>query len=132
MQFLHLYSPRYESGGLMFPDICRLLLVGLVGGQITLIGYLSLREGYQPAAFVFLSIPVTLSSISELKSKGRKAKNLSLEIAAALDKNKTKIEFDDDAYKQKIMKEADIHPLPYRRENGSLEDAITTANENQD
>lgn len=132
MQFLHLYSPRYESGGLMFPDICRLLLVGLIGGQITLIGYLSLREGYQPAAFVFLLIPVTLSSISDLKNRGRKAKNLSLEIAAAFDKNKTKIEFDDDAYKQKIMKEADVHPLPYRRENGSLEDAITTANENQD
>lgn len=48
-QILTVYSPSYESGGTMFPMACHRCLIGLVCGQLTLIGYTIMREGFYQA-----------------------------------------------------------------------------------
>ena len=45
-QVLVLYAPEYESGGTMFPAVCHRTLMGLICGQITLIGYVIIRAGF--------------------------------------------------------------------------------------
>lgn len=45
-QLLLVFTPTYESGGIMFPTACRRTLIGLMCGQITLIGYTVLRMGF--------------------------------------------------------------------------------------
>ncbi|KAL7521067.1 hypothetical protein ACHAWX_005758 [Stephanocyclus meneghinianus] len=45
-QILTVYRPSYESGGTMFPMACHRTLIGLVCGQLTLIGYTVMREGF--------------------------------------------------------------------------------------
>lgn len=45
-QILLVFSPSYESGGTMFPMACHRTLIGMVCGQLTLIGYTLLREGF--------------------------------------------------------------------------------------
>lgn len=42
-QLLYVYTPVYESGGELFPDVCQRTLYGLVCGQMTLIGYTLIR-----------------------------------------------------------------------------------------
>lgn len=37
-QILLVYAPEYESGGTMFPACCRRIIIGLICGQVTLIG----------------------------------------------------------------------------------------------
>ena len=49
MQCLHVFTTKYESGGILFPIASHRLLVGLIFAQLTLIGYLGLREGYVQA-----------------------------------------------------------------------------------
>jgi hypothetical protein len=48
-QILTVYTPSYESGGTMFPMACHRALIGLVCGQLTLIGYSIMREGFYQA-----------------------------------------------------------------------------------
>ena len=43
---LIVYNPIYESGGTMFPMACHRTLIGLVCGQLTLIGYSIMRFGF--------------------------------------------------------------------------------------
>ena len=45
-QVLLVYAPEHESGGTMFPSACVRVLMGLIGGQITLIGYTILRASF--------------------------------------------------------------------------------------
>lgn len=48
-QILLVFNPSYESGGTMFPMACHRTLIGLVCGQLTLIGYSIMREGFYQA-----------------------------------------------------------------------------------
>ena len=48
-QILVVFNPLYESGGTMFPMACHRTLVGLVCGQLTLIGYTVMRLGFYQA-----------------------------------------------------------------------------------
>ena len=50
LQFVHVISSRYQAGGSLFPAACSLAIIGLTGGQLTLIGFLSLREGFGPVS----------------------------------------------------------------------------------
>ena len=45
-QVLLVYTPDHESGGTMFPSACYRTLMGLVCGQVTLIGYTILRSTF--------------------------------------------------------------------------------------
>jgi Calcium-dependent channel, 7TM region, putative phosphate len=45
-QILYVYAPIYESGGTFFPDACDRTLFGLMCGQLTLIGYTTIRQSY--------------------------------------------------------------------------------------
>ena len=45
-QILIVFNPSYESGGTMFPMACHRTLIGLVCGQLTLIGYSIMRAGF--------------------------------------------------------------------------------------
>lgn len=49
-QILLVFSPTYESGGTMFPMACHRTLIGLVCGQLTLIGYSIIRGGFYQAS----------------------------------------------------------------------------------
>jgi len=42
-QLLYVYTPVYESGGALFPDVCQKTLYGLVTAQLTFIGYTIIR-----------------------------------------------------------------------------------------
>ena len=52
-QILLVFNPTYESGGTMFPMACHRTLIGLVCGQLTLIGYSIMREGFYQALIMF-------------------------------------------------------------------------------
>ena len=52
-QILLVFNPTYESGGTMFPMACHRTLIGLVCGQLTLIGYSIMREGFYQALVMF-------------------------------------------------------------------------------
>ena len=52
-QILYVYQPVYESGGEMFPGALQKTLFGLVGAQLTLMGYLSTRGSFLQVTFLF-------------------------------------------------------------------------------
>ena len=50
-QVLVVYTPEYENGGELFPSVCHRTLIGLICGQVTLIGYSILRQGFYQVRF---------------------------------------------------------------------------------
>lgn len=146
MQCLHVFSTKYESGGVLFPVACHRLLVGLMFAQLTLIGYLSLREGYAQATvrycspticvclvvthvlvnlhfFQFLS-PIIILTYQRMKYFYKQyqlpSMYVTMEQAQYIDKEEIEIlrrrEFDADAYKQPVLTEQPVEPQPYRRD----------------
>lgn len=118
-QLVMVYAPRYDSGGVMFPSACQRTLIGLICGQITLVGYTVLRQGfYQP----MLLLPLPLYTWSMMAYFKRifedPAGNLSLERAIELDKLDTLI-FDATVYRQPILIEGDLGPISHNRGEGS-------------
>jgi len=125
-QALYVYTPMYESGGIMFPSACRYALYGLAISQITLLGYSILREGYyQPIVLFplpFITIQVVRYNSSTFVDP---SKTLCLERATELDKRLTveidasaidseNIHFSEYAYRQPVLTEPVMEPLPYR------------------
>lgn len=144
-QVLLVYTPDHESGGTMFPSACIRVLIGLICGQVTLIGYTILRASfYQVRSRSEVLICLYLrSSISQIISFGslpnkplallplpfitymmmqsfhriyqEPSEQLSFERATQLDqKSMVKIRFDEDLYRQPVMAEGKVDPLPYR------------------
>jgi len=115
-QILLLYVPDHESGGSMFPSACHRTLIGLICGQLTLIGYMILREAYyQP--FVLLPLPVftTLVMRSFAQEYDNPSAQLSLERAKDLDHNSmVRLQFTENLYRQPVLTEGKIEPSPYR------------------
>ena len=125
-QILYVYTPMYESGGIMFPSACRYALYGLAISQITLLGYAILREGYyQP--IVLFPLPFITIQVARYNSKTfvDPSKTLCLERATELDKRVTvetdeafvdseNIHFSADAYRQPVLTEPAMEPMPYR------------------
>ena len=116
-QMLLVYTPEYESGGKMFPTACRRTLIGLVCGQVTLIGYTVLRMGfYQP--MVLLPLPLyTVSMMGTFeKLYVQPGNHLSLQRAIELDRQRNlKMPSTDSVYRQPSLRGEHIEPLPYRR-----------------
>jgi len=84
--------------------------------QFTLIGYAALRKGfYQP---IFL-LPLPFLTFTMMKSFDRMytvpSSLLSLDRASQLDSTSmVKIQFDEELYRQPVLAENVIEPLPYR------------------
>ena len=110
----------------MFPSACRYALCGLTISQITLLGYSILRQGYYQPIILF---PLPFITISVLRYNSRTfvdpSKTLCLERATELDKRLTvetdasaidseNIHFSEDAYRQPVLTEPVMEPMPYR------------------
>lgn len=84
--------------------------------QITLIGYTVLRKGiYQP----LLLVPLPFITYKMMQRFDRlytqPSSLLSLDRASQLDQNSmAKIHFNDDLYRQPVLNESRVEPLPYR------------------
>jgi hypothetical protein len=106
-QILTVYKPSYESGGTMFPMACHRTLIGLVCGQLTLIGYSIMREGFYQALTMF---PLPLISIKMMTV----FKNMyvipgaciSIERAVEIDTRRhVDTAFSSDVYRQPVLTE---------------------------
>eukprot|EP00550_Attheya_septentrionalis_P009222 CAMPEP_0198291930 /NCGR_PEP_ID=MMETSP1449-20131203/9268_1 /TAXON_ID=420275 /ORGANISM="Attheya septentrionalis, Strain CCMP2084" /LENGTH=1076 /DNA_ID=CAMNT_0043990617 /DNA_START=67 /DNA_END=3297 /DNA_ORIENTATION=- len=86
-QALYVYTPTYESGGLLFSSACDRTLFGLVCGQITFIGYTAIRQGYYQQLFL---LPLPFLTVWVMgyfrRTYAEPAKRLSLERAMELDR----------------------------------------------
>eukprot|EP00804_Cyclotella_cryptica_P010295 CCRYP_012233-RB/>CCRYP_012233-RB protein AED:0.36 eAED:0.36 QI:398/1/1/1/0.85/0.87/8/444/916 len=111
-QILTVYRPSYESGGTMFPMACHRTLIGLVCGQLTLIGYTVMREGFYQALVMF---PLPLIAIKMMNV----FKNLyvapgtciSIERAVELDaRRNVYTSFSPDVYRQPVLTEKMAEP----------------------
>lgn len=135
MQVLHVFTPVYESGGVLFIIACNRVLVGLIFGQLTLIGYLSLRDGYlQSTALVPLLFITYFSLRYNVQEYETPSTNLTMERAQEIDKYETAAavrEFDEYAYRQPILTEPLAVPLPYRREQHQAVISTIAKEENQ-
>eukprot|EP00592_Proboscia_alata_P024003 CAMPEP_0194448308 /NCGR_PEP_ID=MMETSP0176-20130528/129494_1 /TAXON_ID=216777 /ORGANISM="Proboscia alata, Strain PI-D3" /LENGTH=971 /DNA_ID=CAMNT_0039275269 /DNA_START=42 /DNA_END=2958 /DNA_ORIENTATION=+ len=117
-QVLFVYTPIYESGGIMFPSACNRTLVGLICGQVTLLGYTLIVQGYyQPLALLPLPM-ITLKMIDSFKkSYEDPSKHLSFERAMKLDRNATAhVDFSKTGYRQPVLLTGQAEPEPYRRQ----------------
>mmetsp|Transcript_1282 Transcript_1282/g.2730 ORF Transcript_1282/g.2730 Transcript_1282/m.2730 type:complete len:1017 (+) Transcript_1282:31-3081(+) len=111
-QILIVYSPSYESGGTMFPMACHRTLIGLVCGQLTLIGYSILRAGFYQALLMFPLPLITIKMMDVFKtlyvSPGM---CISIEQAVELDAQKNvQSSFSSDVYRQPVLTETIVEP----------------------
>jgi hypothetical protein len=126
-QVLVVYNPLYESGGKMFPSVCSRTLVGLICGQVTLAGYVLIRQGFTPV-IILLPLPFfTFRMISVFNTMYANPSNgLTLEMSMELDKSAVShsteevpslsfLHFDKDVYRQPVLAEPKAEMLPYRR-----------------
>jgi len=121
-QFLAVYTPEYESGGSLFPTVCNRTLTGLICGQLTLLAYVVLREGYYQPAFMFPLPFLTVYVMGRFRAMYEKpSSRLSLERAVEVDygmKRKSSAVsegFDAFAYRQTVLATSEVSPMPYRR-----------------
>ena len=114
-QLVMVYDPQHDSGGVMFPSACQRTLIGLICGQITLLGYTVLRLGFYQPMFL-LPLPIyTCGMMKYFKLVFEDpARNLSVEVAVELDKSEA-LEFNEGVYRQPTLVVKDLEPMPYRR-----------------
>jgi len=122
-------NDNHESGGVMFPAVLRRTLIGLICGQLTLIGYTILREAYyQPLALFPLPAITAIMMRSFTQHYEVPSTQLSLEMAKDLDDNSmVKLQFTEDHYRQPVMAEKRAEPLPYRAERNGVADEVKSA-----
>lgn len=115
-QVLYVYANAYEGGGLLFRVAVNRIFVGLMISQVILMGYLLTREGFfQP--LILLPLPFfTWRAMQYLeKVYYEPSLQLSLERAQSIDKSNTMHDFfTNDAYRQPLLTEQPVHPLPMR------------------
>lgn len=144
-QVLYVYTPIYESGGNLFSDAVQRTLFGLVCGQLTLLGYFIIRGcRYQSLLLIPLPVftlygmqyfrihyadPSKLLSLERAREYDRMAEYdedlnpsnpPSASSSSLLGSPRNGIEsrrqnFDKNSYRQPVLSEKDIQPLPYRR-----------------
>jgi hypothetical protein len=96
--------------------------------QFTLIGYTALRKGlYQPICLV----PLLFLTYTMMKSFDRMytvpSSLLSLDRASQLDSTSmAKIQFDEDLYRQPVLAEKVVEPIPYRVGMPSIDSGRTS------
>ena len=117
-QALLVYTPTYESGGSLFPAVCDRTILGLICGQLTFLGYCVIRRGkIQPILLVPLPFITYFTMMHFRRHYGDPGKSLSLERARQIDLNPPSdtSKFDRDAYRQPVLAEGVVEPMPYRR-----------------
>ncbi|CAM9490245.1 unnamed protein product [Chrysoparadoxa australica] len=116
-QLVHCFWPLYESGGIYFYKLFKQVVVGEVAGLITLIGYMSIRDGLrQVPALLPLPILVLYIGMQWTREGSQRSDILSLDKAVLVDKDEelsTKKgeepiweSFDKQAYMQPELKDA--------------------------
>jgi hypothetical protein len=137
-QVLYVYTPAYESGGSLFPLVCDRTIIGLICGQLTFMGYSTIRGGhYQPICILPL-VYFTVQMMYHFRVHyAEPSKRLTLERAMQLDeefrtisskghrKNKKgppQDNFSKDHYKQPVLTEKFGEPMFYRH---GIEDELT-------
>ena len=115
-QVLLVYAPAYEGGGAQFPLVCRRALIGLIMSQITLTGYMILRNGiYQPLFLLPLPFMTYFMMQTFDRVYAKPSFVMSLDRASQLDHGSmVKIHFDENLYRQPVLTENRLEPLPYR------------------
>ena len=143
-QALYVYTSLYESGGAMFPDACDCVLFGLLCSQTVLIGYTVIRQCfYEPIWLMPLPFITLWVTRYFRRNYAAAAKHLSFERAVERDRLsdlKAKLKhdgivmsptmgfdermerFDSKLYRQPVLTEAFLEPMPYRRH---VKDGIT-------
>ncbi|EJK69205.1 hypothetical protein THAOC_09569, partial [Thalassiosira oceanica] len=107
-QLLYVYSPTYESGGLMFPQAIQKTLLALLISQLTFIGYTLIRKGLLQVALLmplpFLTVFFTIHMDNRYV---RPSKKLSLERAVRIDRleSENTPNFSDVTYQQPVLTE---------------------------
>ncbi|KAL7554625.1 hypothetical protein ACHAWF_018127 [Thalassiosira exigua] len=105
-QSLYVYTPTYESGGMMFPQAVSKTLFALLISQLTFIGYTLIRKGVFQiillAPLPFLTIFFTIFIQHRYVTPSRM---LSLERAVKIDALLDQPEFSDEAYQQPCLTE---------------------------
>jgi len=128
MQVLYVFSSKFESGGAMFPSVCNRTLIGLICGQLTLIGYMLTMHGFTQFIFLFPLPILTFKVMQSFKSTyAHSSLRLSLKSAKDLDEQHHSVvtTFESDCYRQPCMKERTTGPMPYRRMKG--DDVVDTS-----
>mmetsp|Transcript_5824 Transcript_5824/g.8516 ORF Transcript_5824/g.8516 Transcript_5824/m.8516 type:complete len:960 (-) Transcript_5824:642-3521(-) len=133
-QLLHVFFPNYEGGGIMFPTACHRLLVGLICGQLTLIGYLTIKDAYSQATILFPAVLTTAYFMGYCqRTYVSTCASLTMERARLIDETLSPAvvrTFSANTYRQPVLNEIAAEPLPYRRLRGmDISEAIMTANE---
>jgi len=146
-QVLCVFTPQYESGGKLFPFVIDRTILGLICGQLTFIGYSTIRGAgvYQPL-FLTPLVYFSFQMMWHFRAKyAEPSRNLTLERAIELDgklgtftaapksgepplvslrtnRNPPQLSFCSDYYKQPALTQCPGEPLPYR---SSQEDHMT-------
>jgi len=110
---LIVYNPIYESGGTMFPMACHRTLIGLVCGQLTLIGYSIMRFGFYQALTMF-PLPLITVKMMDVFRKLYVVPGMciSVEQAVELDAAQKHVQssFSPDVYRQPVLTEKIAEP----------------------
>ena len=135
-QILYVYSPVYESGGAMFPRAVQHTLFGLACGQMTLLGYLTVRGcygvpllvlplpiltiwimGYFEKTFAIPGMKLSLERAREYDemSDRRVAEDEGMTDSHGLGVRLRERTFDKSSYRQPVLTKLLAEPLPYRR-----------------
>jgi hypothetical protein len=135
-QILYVYTPCYESGGSFFPDACDRTLFGLMCGQLTLIGYTTIRQSYYEPIWL-LPLPVftvwvmtyfrkhyadaSITLSMERAMECDRISDLKASMAAGVphekglaNRERARV-FDREAYRQPVLGVHAMEPMPYRR-----------------
>jgi len=115
-QVVYVYANAYEGGGLLFRVAVNRIFVGLTISQVILMGYLLTREGFFPP-LILLPLPFftlwTMKCYEEIYFE--RSLQLSLERAQSIDRLSIIHDpFANDVYRQPLLTEAPVHPLPLR------------------
>lgn len=142
-QVLYVYTPIYESGGNLFSDAVQRTLFGLVCGQLTLLGYFIIL-GCKYQTIILIPLPAfTIYGMRYFRIHyADPSKLLSMERAREYDRvseydddddvintssqsgllssprngiDSRRQNFDKNSYRQPVLFERVIDPLPYRR-----------------
>ncbi|KAL7539932.1 hypothetical protein ACHAXR_009727 [Thalassiosira sp. AJA248-18] len=111
-QILIVFNPPYESGGTMFPMACHRTLVGLVCGQLTLIGYSIMRAGFYQI-FCRFPLPIITIKMMDVFKKLYVIPGMCLSIERAVDldaQTNVQSSFSPDAYRQPVLTERFAEP----------------------
>lgn len=109
-QCLSVYTPEFESGAEVFPNVCHRTLFGLACAQVTLLAYLIIMEGWKQSPFILVLPLWTYYMMNRLTTLyDTPAEMLSLERAVQIDREYARRQvdfvggFDKYFYRQPVL-----------------------------